>query len=438
MFIETGIFGKNCNRRFKADRHGAFFSHPVRLHSTGNAERTLKLNPSEAPTMKSHSWIGLTAAIAIALSFATAEAADNKAAGKTRVYIGTYASSDREGIFLLDLDLATGELTKVAATSGVANPSFLAIHPSRKFLYAVCEVSEVGGKSGGGVSALAIDPKTGGLTLLNQQSSVGAGPCHLVVDKSGKNVLVANYGGGSCCVLPISGDGKLGESTAFVQHKGAGSDPGRQEAPHAHSINLDAANRFAFCADLGLDQVLVYRFDPTKGQLEPNDPPFAKVAAGSGPRHFAFHPNGKFAYVINEMKLTVTAFAYDPAKGVLKELQTISTVPAGIKTDGFSTAEVQVHPSGNFLYGSNRGHDSIAMFSIDQATGKLTSLGQESTRGKTPRNFGIDPSGAYLLAENQDSNTIVVLRIDPKTGKLSPTGHVLEVPTPVCAKFLTM
>ncbi|HUY35145.1 MAG TPA: lactonase family protein [Pirellulales bacterium] len=389
--------------------------------------------------MKPHHWTCLIATLLFPLGLATARAADEKAAGSTRVYIGTYTDGGKsEGIYLLNLDHASGELTKVGATSGVDNPSFLAIHPSRKFLYAVCEVSEVDGKKGGGVSALAIDPESGGLTLLNRQSSMGSGPCYLVVDKTGKNALVANYGGGSCCVLPIGDDGKLDEASSFMRHKGTSVDKVRQEAPHAHSINLDPANRFAFCADLGLDQVLVYHFDAVKGLLTPNDPPFASVAPGSGPRHFAFHPSGKFAYVINEMKLTVTAFAYDPRKGVLKELQTISTVPAGIKTDGFSTAEVQVHPSGKFLYGSNRGHDSIAMFSIDQATGKLTSLGQQPTGGKTPRNFGIDPSGAYLLAENQDSGTIVVFHIDPKTGKLSPAGHQIEVPMPVCAKFMTL
>jgi 6-phosphogluconolactonase len=393
--------------------------------------------------MTMHPWTGLIAALIstllLPISLAAARAADEKPAGTTHVYIGTYTGGSKsEGIYLLNLDLATGALTKAGATAGVDNPSFLAIHPTRKFLYAVCEVSEVDGKKGGGVSALAIDPKSGGLTLLNQQSSVGSGPCHLVVDKTGKNALVANYGGGSCCVLPIGDDGKLGEVSSFIQHKGTSVDKGRQEAPHAHSINLDLANRFAFCADLGLDEVLVYRFDADKHTLAPNDPPFAPVAPGSGPRHFAFHPGGKYAYVINEMKLTVTAFAYDASKGVLKELQTISTVPEGIKTDGFSTAEVQVHPSGKFLYGSNRGHDSIAMFSIDQATGKLTALGQQPTGGKTPRNFGIDPSGAFLLAENQDSGTIVVLSIDPKSGKLAPTGHKIEVPMPVCAKFMAV
>jgi 6-phosphogluconolactonase len=317
----------------------------------------------------------------------------------------------------------------------VKNPSFLAIHPGTKFLYAVSEVSDAGGKPTGAVAAFAIDPKSGKLKLLNQQSSQGAGPCHLNVDRAGKNVLVANYGGGSCAVLPIGADGKLGEATAAIQHKGKSVNPQRQEGPHAHSINLDSANRFAFVADLGLDEVLVYRFDSTKGSLTPNDPPAGKVAPGAGPRHFAFHPAGKYAYVINEMASTVTAFAYDPERGTLQELQSITTLPAGF-SGNTSTAEVVVHPSGRFLYGSNRGHDSLAIFKIDEATGKLTAAGHQLTGGKTPRNFAIDPSGKWLLAENQGSGTIVVFKIDSQTGGLSETGHVLKVGSPVCVRMV--
>ncbi len=351
------------------------------------------------------------------------------------VYVGTYTGGKSKGIYRLELNPATGELKEVGATGGVNNPSFLAIHPSQRFLYAVGEVADFDGGKGGGVSALSIDPKTGELTLLNQQSSVGSGPCHLVVDKLGKNVLAANYGGGSVCVLPIGADGRLGKASSFVQHQGSGADPKRQEAPHAHSINLDSANRFAVAADLGLDKVLVYRFDAQKGTLEPNDPPATSVKPASGPRHFAFHPDGRHAYVINEMNCTVTAFDYDADKGVLKEIQTIATLPRPV-APGDSTAEVQVHPSGKFLYGSNRGHNSIAIFTIDPDSGKLTAVGNRSTEGKTPRNFGIDPSGTFLLAANQDSDSIVVFRIDPKTGALAPTGHKLEVPMPVCVKFL--
>jgi 6-phosphogluconolactonase len=246
---------------------------------------------------------------------------------------------------------------------------------------------------------------------------------------------VANYGGGSVAALPIQGDGRLGPATAAIQHEGSGINPRRQEAPHAHSINLDRANRYAFAADLGLDRILVYRFDPARGTLAPHEPPSIAIAPGSGPRHFALHPGGRFAYVINEITLTVTAMEYDAGKGVLKEIQTVSTLPEGAAKNG-STAELQVHPSGKFLYGSNRGHDSIAIFAIDAATGRLTPAGHQPTGGKTPRNFGIDPTGSYLLAANQDSDTITVFRIDPQTGRLTPTGQTLEAPRPVCVKFM--
>ncbi len=359
--------------------------------------------------------------------------------GKQRVYFGTYSGKLSKGIYRSELDLATGQLSAPMLAGEVANPSFLAIAPNQKFLYAVGELSDVNGKKGGAVNAFAIDAATGDLKLLNQQSSVGAGPCHIVVDRTGKNALVANYGGGSAAALPIHADGKLGEASSFVQHKGSSVNPGNQSAPHAHSINVDAANRFVCVADLGLDKVLVYRLDPDKGTITANDPPAASVEAGSGPRHFAFHPNGKNAYVINEIKLTVTAFQYDAEKGVLTPQQTITTLPDGV-TDrkGMSTAEVQVHPSGKFLYGSNRGHHSIAIFSIDPTTGKLTVVGHQGQGIKTPRNFGIDPTGNYLLVANQDSDSVTVFRIDQTTGQLEPTGSTVSVGTPVCVKFLPL
>jgi 6-phosphogluconolactonase len=257
----------------------------------------------------------------------------------------------------------------------------------------------------------------------------------VIVDQTGRNALVANYGGGSVSVLPIGKDGSLATATAFIQHQGSSVDPRRQQGPHAHSINLDAANRFAFAPDLGLDKILVYRFDAAAGTLAANDPAWAAVAPGSGPRHFAFHPNGKFAYVINEMKSTVTGFRYDAARGALVDVQTVSTLPAG-PVEGNSTAEVQVHPTGKFVYGSNRGHDSIAVFAADAATGQLTLVETESTQGKAPRNFGVDPSGQFLLACNQGSDTIVGFRIDQQTGALTPTGQKLDVPSPVCVTFV--
>jgi 6-phosphogluconolactonase len=257
------------------------------------------------------------------------------------------------------------------------------------------------------------------------------------VDSKGKNVLVANYGGGSVEALPLQPDGKMGEASAFIQHKGSSVNKQRQEGPHAHGIYLDAANRFAFVPDLGLDKVLIYRFDATKGSLVANDPPSGSVQAGAGPRHFALHPNGRFAYVINEINCTVTAFGYDGQRGELKDLQTVSTLPAGqAMQPSYSTAEIEVHPSGKFLYGSNRGHDSIVVFKIDEKTGRLAYVENQSTQGKTPRGFGIDPTGTFLLAANQDSDSIVVFRIDPKTGRLASTDHKVEVGAPVCVVFL--
>ncbi|MEO8498619.1 MAG: lactonase family protein, partial [Planctomycetota bacterium] len=288
-----------------------------------------------------------------------------------------------------------------------------------------------------GVTAFAINPKDGSLTKLNEKSSGGAGPCHLVVDATGKNVLVANYGGGSVACLPINTDGTLEDATSFIQHAGSSADPQRQKEPHGHSINVSPDNKFALAADLGLDKVLIYAFDAAQGKLTPNDPAAADVKPGSGPRHFAFHPSGNFAYVINEIALTVTAFKYDAKHGRLTTLQTISTIPdADRDQPGLSTAEVRVHPSGKFLYGSNRGHDTIVAFRINQDTGELTYIENEPTQGKTPRNFFVDPTGTYLLAENQASDSIVVFRINQDTGELEPTGNRIEIPSPVCIRMI--
>ena len=352
------------------------------------------------------------------------------------VYVGTYTGKNSKGIYRFDFDPETGKLTNRALAAETKNPSFLAVHPNKHFLYAVGELDEISGKKGGGVSAFALDPKTGDLKLLNQQSSVGAGPCHLVVDKAGKCVLAANYGGGSAVALPIKKDGSLGEQTSFQQHKGSSVNKDRQEGPHAHSINFDPANRFAFVADLGLDAVLVYRFDAEKCTLTRNDPESAAVSPGAGPRHFAFHPSGKFAYVINELHDTINAFRYDAEKGTLTKIQEpISTLPKGFTGKSY-TAEVVVHPSGKFLYGSNRGHDSIAVFTINPVSGELTAAGHQAEKIKEPRNFNIDPSGKFCLVANQNSDSIAVFAIDQKTGALTSTGIVADVPVPVCVKFV--
>jgi 6-phosphogluconolactonase len=382
-----------------------------------------------------HSVVAYGLALACLAHTASAASADEPAKdGKLWVYVGTYTQGASKGIYRLEMDLATGRLTPKGLVAETTNPSFLALHPTHRFLYAVNEVGEPG-KQDGAVSAFAIDAASGTLHLLNRQSSGGAGPCHLVVDRRGKHVLVANYGGGSVAVLPIGRDGRLGEATARIQHEGSSVNRQRQEGPHAHSINLDPANRFAFAADLGLDKVLIYRFDADKGTLTPNDPPSVSVAPGSGPRHFTFHPDGRHAYVINELANTVTAFRYDPERGTLQPIQTISTLPAEYKGDT-GTAEVQAHPSGKFLYGSNRGQNSIVAYTIAPDTGKLSYVANQGQDVKIPRNFAIDPSGTYAIVANQDANSLVVFRIDRQTGALTPTGNRAEVPVPVCVKMM--
>jgi 6-phosphogluconolactonase len=355
------------------------------------------------------------------------------------VYFGTYTGekSTSKGVYVSRLDIATGALSAPELAAETTSPSYLAIHPTGNFLYAANEVRTFAGKETGSISAFAIDRTTGKLTALNQESAMGRGPVYVVVDKTGRNVLVSNYGGGSVAALPLGTDGTLKPASAFIQHTGSSINPQRQQGPRAHSINLDPGNRFAYAADLGLDKVLIYRFDADKGSLTANDPPFAAVQPGAGPRHFAFHPKGRFAYVINEIDVTLTAFSSDPERGGLTAIQTLSTLPPGqTVATGYSTADVQVHPSGRFLYGSNRGHDSIVVFAIDEKTGRLTYVQNEPTQGSTPRGFGIDPTGTYLLAANQRSDSVVVFRIDQQTGRLTPTGHKIEVGSPVCVKFV--
>lgn len=350
------------------------------------------------------------------------------------VFIGTYTGGTSKGIYAYEFSLKGGVLKELGLAAEVANPSFLAIHPNRKYLYAVCEVGNFKGKNAGAVVGFKIDEAKGKLTKINDASSGGSGPCYLTVDKSGNYVLAANYGGGSVVSLPIDEEGKLGEAVDFVQHTGSSVNPRRQGEPHAHSINLDPNNMFALAADLGLDKVLVYRFDARSGVLKPNDPPFAATPKGGGPRHLSFAPDGNSLYVNNEMLSSVTAFDYTQKTGVLNEKQTISTLPADWKGNN-STAEIQVHPSGKFVYCSNRGHNSIAVFALG-ADGKLKLVENESTRGKTPRNFGIDPTGTYLIAANQDSDNLAVFRIIKTTGELELLGNPVPAPRPVCVKFL--
>jgi 6-phosphogluconolactonase len=350
------------------------------------------------------------------------------------VYIGTYTGPKSQGIYVSRFDPLKGSLSSPQLAVELKNTSFLAVAPTGKYLYAVEEVGESADKSTGYVAALRISDGSGKLELLNKRSSGGSGPCHLAFDAARKCVLTANYGSGSISILPVNSDGSLGEPSATIQHQGSSVNPERQTGPHAHFICTDPASRFVLACDLGLDKVLVYRLDPSTLFLTPNDPPAISMKPGSGPRHLVFHPNGRFVYVINEMRSTLTVCSYDPWKGALNALQSVSTLPPGFK--GHNTcAELQVHPSGKFLYASNRGHDSLAIFSIDPGSALLASLGHQFVEGKTPRHFTLDPTGAWLLAENQDSNNIGVFRVDTDTGKLAATGNQIEVGSPACAVF---
>jgi 6-phosphogluconolactonase len=345
------------------------------------------------------------------------------------VYVGTYTDGTSRGIYRSSLDLATGKATAPVLAAEAKNPSFLALHPSGRFLYAVSEIDELAGAKTGAVMAFAIDPKTGDLGFLNQQPSEGGAPCHLVVDRSGKNVLVANYGGGTVAVLRTSGDGRLAPATSVRLHEGQGPNSARQQKPHAHGIYLDAAERFAFSPDLGADRVFVYRFDALTGVLTPHGA--APLEPGFGPRHLAFHPKGRHAYVIGELSNTIAVFGYDPAKGELSLLETVKTLPEGFTGTSY-TAEIEVSPDGRFLYGSNRGHDSLVVFRIDATSGRLALAGHVPVGGAWPRHFTIESRGGVLLAAHQRSATIAFFRLDPASGMPSPLGVSLALDRPAC------
>jgi 6-phosphogluconolactonase len=378
-------------------------------------------------------FVKVTGAAALARSIPAAAQDRSKKTGESLLYVGTYTNGKSEGIYVYRMNSNSGELKHAVTVKGVSNPSFLVIDPKRRFLYAANESGEFAGKKGGGVTAFAIDRKTGDLRKLNERNSPGV-PCYVSVHPSGRFVMAANYGGGNVVIYPVRADGGLGEQADVAQHEGKGADPKRQDKPHTHCIMPDAAGQFVFAPDLGIDKVMIYRVDLKSGKFVPNG--FAATKAGAGPRHIDFHPSGKFAYLINELDSTVIAFAYDKTRGALAELQTVSALPQDFSGTSYC-ADIHVHPSGKFLYGSNRGHDSVVAFAIDQNTGKLNLIAHESTQGKWPRNFAINPTGDFLLVANQNTHNVVAFRIDQQTGKLSATGQTVEIPSPVCLKFIS-
>ena len=375
-----------------------------------------------------HGLIGLLIVLLVAAAQAPA--------AEALVYVGTYTDKGSEGIYAFRFDPATGRARPLGLAAATVNPSFLAVDPDGRFLYAVNELDEFRGEPSGAVSVFAIDRGSGRLNRLQQVSSLGRGPAHLSLDTSARYLLVANYGGGSMSVFPIGADGRLGRRSAFVQNAGSSVNPDRQAGPHAHFIQVTRDNRFAITADLGLDKLLVHRFDAGTGSLTPGTPASAAVDPGAGPRHVAFAPSGKFLYVVNELASTVTVFAWDAGPGTLNRKQTIPTLPkdfAGRNT----AAEIALDAKGRFLYVSNRGDDSIAVFRVDPGDGRLESLERVPVGGKTPRHFAIDPAGQWLFVANQNSNSVNLFRIGRTSGRLARVNRPLAVVSPACVSIVS-
>jgi 6-phosphogluconolactonase len=348
--------------------------------------------------------------------------------------VGTYTAAGSHGIYVYDFNTNTGD-ARITDSARLANPSFLAVSPNRNFVYAVSE-SAGAGKNGGKLASFSFDRSSGKLNFINQQSSAGNNPCYVTADKTGNWVMVGNYSSGTLAVLPVSKTGRLDTAVTVIEHSGRSVNTERQNEPHVHSTVLSPDNKYLIVPDLGMDKVMQYRFDQKRGTLTPTSPAFTMTKAGAGPRHFEFHPNKKFAYLVEELTGGISAYRYSARTGELALLQNISTLPPDY-LEYAGSADIHVSPDGKFLYASNRGEsNTIAIFSINKETGMLTAIGHQSTLGKTPRNFNFDPGGNFLLAANQNSDEIVVFKIDKATGLLSDTGKRINVSRPVCIKWI--
>lgn len=371
----------------------------------------------------------------MALFFIMTGCVEKRKQEKAIIYIGTYTGKTSEGIYVYKMDMNTGALERLHVIGNIENPSFLTIDSRNEFLYSVHELNNYQGQRTGAIRSFKIDPDTWNLTLLSEQPSFGEHPCHVTVTETGDYVFLANYTSGSVSMFPVQ-DGMIAVMSDTAQHVGFGPNKNRQQSPHAHSVNLSPDGCFLYVMDLGIDKIMIYDVYSTPGQLTPADPPFVNTAPGAGPRHFTFHPNGKIAYVINELNSTITSYMYAAENGLLTEIETVQTLPADFDGQN-TTADIHITPDGRFLYGSNRGHDSLVIFKIDAQTGKLALVGHQSVLGQTPRNFAIDPTGAFLLVANQNSDNIVVFSINKATGELQDTGHRAEVSLPVCIKMVS-
>ncbi len=376
----------------------------------------------------------------IALSLLTASfvandlLADDTAAKILRIYVATYSPVDGEGIFVADVDAGHGTVSHLRATGNLKSPAALVIHPSNKFVYATKLITDAQGNSVGGIAAFAVDRKSGELTEIDRRTSEGTGPCFLAGDPQGKSLVVANCGTATVAALSIMSDGRFGKLSSVIQH--AGESQNSEGKPQAHSIVISPGGKFAVAADLGLDRLFIYHFDAAKGALTPHEPPSVQLEQGAGPRHIAFHPTGNYAYAIGELGNTISACAFDDRTGDLQVLHNVSSLAEGFRGESYA-ADIQVHPNGKFLYGTNRGADTLAICAIDAETGRLKSLGQVPSGGKFPRAIAVDPSGKLLISANQKSDHLMLFRIDPATGMLSAVGEPVSIPQPVCIRFLS-